>query len=65
MTKEDRDSQLHDLVASYEEWFKRHRVRCDDCGRFMRPENLEQREPALGGCRCRKGYGCWPDKKNP
>lgn len=33
--------------------------RCDDCGRFAKLDDLNDREPHLGGLRHRGGKGCW------
>ena len=38
-------------------------AKCDDCGQFARYEDLEEREPWLGGCRHRYGTGCWPKEE--
>lgn len=39
-------------------------VRCDDCNQFARWEDLEDREPWLGGVRHRPGTGCWPERND-
>lgn len=39
-------------------------LRCDDCGRFAKADDLVSREPWLGGNRHRRGTGCWPIVNN-
>lgn len=39
---------------------RRDPIRCDDCGRFAKPDDLQNREPWLGGVRHRRGVGCYP-----
>ncbi len=41
------------------------KIKCDDCGLWARENELQDREPHLGGVRHRKGFGCWPKKQMP
>lgn len=38
-------------------------IKCDDCGRYAKPDELIDREKHLGGVRHRRGYGCYPTQK--